>query len=237
MHVRDERVHRFSHTLLSLIRACDVYVAEMALTGEPAVIRHDFRISSAFPPVTYAKMRMQLLKSFGLDIAPYDRVHPVVLMGMLAQRVLAEDHQVSLDEHLWSVARSAGVPVRGLESVEEQLATLTAIEPLPVCRQLRRLATSPTSLRRQTAAVLRSYMKGDIHGLYQMTRASLRELRKPILVARNRRMVRRIIGLDPTRAHFIAVGAAHLGGARGIIAVLRRLGWRIRPVDPASMPV
>jgi hypothetical protein len=74
------------------------------------------------------------------------------------------------------------------------------------------------------------YAEGDMNGLYRMTRASLHGLRRPVLYARNARMVRRIIGLDPTQATFIAVGAAHLGGRFGIIAGLKRLGWRVRAV-------
>jgi uncharacterized protein YbaP (TraB family) len=230
MHARDDRAFRLAASLYPRIEACDRYVGEMELTGEPARIQHDFRISGAFPARAYSKMQAQLQTSFGLDIGLYDRVHPVAVMGMLAHRVLAEDRQVSLDEHLWAHARDKGIPVGGLESVDEQLAILAAIDPLPVCRQLRQLARRPEGLRRQTARMIGRYAEGDMNGLYRMTRASLHGLRRPVLYARNACMVRRIIGLDPTRATFIAVGAAHLGGRFGIIAGLKRLGWRVRAV-------
>lgn len=230
MHVRDERVHRIGAELYPLICACDAYVGEMELAGPSVNLRHDVSISGAFRPKVYRKMRAQLLKSFGLDIRLFDRLHPVVVMSLLAQRVLSDDHQVSLDEHLWHYAETRGIPVSGLESVDEQLSVLAAIDPLPVCVQLRRLSQRPATLRRQTTRTLRKYLGGDVHGLYRMTRASLHQLRRPVLYDRNRRMVRRLIGLDPTRSFFIAVGAAHLGGQKGLIAGLKGYGWDVRPV-------
>lgn len=230
MHARDDRAFRLATSLYPHIEACDRYLGEMELSGEPARIQHDFRISAVFPARTYAKMRAQLYKSFGLDIGLYDRVHPVAVMGMLAHRVLADDRQVSLDEDLWVHAREKGLPVGGLESVAEQLAILAAIDPLPVCRQLRQLARRPEGLRRQTGRMIGRFVDGDLNGLYRMTRASLHGLRRPVLYARNACMVRRIIGLDPTESVFIAVGAAHLGGRFGIIAGLKRLGWHVRAV-------
>ncbi len=112
----------------------------------------------------------------------------------------------------------------------EQLAILAAIDPLPVCRQLRQLSRRPEAMRRQTTRMIGRYAEGDMDGLYRMTRASLHGLRKPVLYARNAHMVRRIIGLDPTQSAFIAVGAAHLGGRFGLLAGLKRLGWRVRAV-------
>ena len=141
MHVRDDRVHRLAGTVEPLIRASDVFVGEMEIQGGTLDLQSDSRISEAFSPKAYAKMRRQLLKSFGLDILAFDRVHPLVVSSLLSQRVLAADHAVSLDERLMQMARASGIPVTGLETLQEQVRVLERIDPGPVCRQLRRLAT------------------------------------------------------------------------------------------------
>jgi len=209
----------------------------MEVPDGPIDLPSDFRISAVFSPKAYTKMRRQFLKSYGLDILAFDRVHPLVVSSLLSQRVLAAEHAVSLDERLMEMARASGIPVTGLETLHEQVQVLERIDPAAVCRQLKRLASRPWALRRQTEASLAAYLRGDLRGLYRRSRRSLHGLRDLVLKDRNRRMVRRLVELDHGRTYFIAVGAAHLAGRDGLLVALRRLGWMVNPVDIGPDPI
>ncbi|MGI4858820.1 MAG: TraB/GumN family protein, partial [Janthinobacterium lividum] len=51
-----------------------------------------------------------------------------------------------------------------------------------------------------------------------------------ILFQRNRRFAARMQALaQPRRPVFVAVGALHLGGPRGVLQLLRAAGYRVRP--------
>jgi uncharacterized protein YbaP (TraB family) len=57
----------------------------------------------------------------------------------------------------------------------------------------------------------------------------MHELRKRIIYLRNESMVRRILSFDTSNSYFITVGAGHLSGKKGILTMLRKAGYQVKP--------
>ena len=72
------------------------------------------------------------------------------------------------------------------------------------------------------------YLKGRIHKLYQLSKSSMQELRKKVIYERNRNMASVIDHLDSTKQNFITAGAGHLSGKYGLIALLKKSGWKLK---------
>jgi uncharacterized protein YbaP (TraB family) len=51
-----------------------------------------------------------------------------------------------------------------------------------------------------------------------------------MLFDRNRKWIARIQKMMADKPTFFAVGAAHLGGEKGVIALLRKEGYTLRPI-------
>lgn len=129
----------------------------------------------------------------------------------------------------------------GLETLNEQMMSfgnLTLDEQREMLEQV--MAQSP----QQNAADLRRihalWRAGDAERLYDWQQRKSRLLARDqatsdavdnrIVYRRNRRYVARIVALvTPRRPVFVAVGALHLGGRRGVLALLRAKGYQIRP--------
>lgn len=231
MHIRDERVYQFCQGLYPLILEADVYVGEMDLhpldiqTHGPA-----YTIQEQYTPSAYAKIRKQLMKSFQVDVERYAHLHPLMILSVITQNILVNDHAVSLDEHLWNYARDHQRQLQGLETTQEQLTLLHSIDPIPLYKQIEMISSRPSGIRKFTSKALDYYVKGEIHLLYQMTRSSMHELRKRIIYNRNEVMVTRMLSFDPAMRYFITVGAGHLSGPMGIISRLRKHGYKIRAI-------
>jgi hypothetical protein len=231
MHIRDERVYRFCDGIYPLILKADVYVGEMDLDPVDGLITGaPYAMQAFFRPGIYSKLRRQLLKSFRLDIDRYAHLHPLMIMSAISQTILSQDHAVSLDEHLWNFARDNQRELQGLESVHEQVTLLHFIPPEPLYTQIRNISSRPEMIRKFTDKALGCYVRGDIHHLYQLTKSSMHALRKRIIYDRNKLMAQRIGDFDLSRSYFISVGAGHLSGPLGLIALLRRKGWKVLPV-------
>ena len=232
MHIRDNRVYQFGEKLYPLITDSDVYVGEMELEHQPdLMITNQYDLKKHLSVSAYEKMRKHFLKSIKIDIERFVHVHPLLAISAVSQSLLEAEHQVSLDEHLWHFAKNIGKEVTGLETYEEQVTLLHSLDPVPLYRQLLKISQSPSGIGRQTHRTLNWYMKSDIHQLYRLTKSSMHGLRKKIIYDRNQVMAKRILEFSQAKTYFIAVGAGHLSGKYGILALLKHAGWKIRPID------
>ncbi len=231
MHVRDNRVYQLCRDIYPMILQSDRYVGEMdLLPGELTSLTVPYELRNHFNLNDYFKIRKQVLTSFRLDIEKYVHLHPLILLSAISQSILEADHVVSLDEHLWNYARDNQVPQLGLESVNEQMEILHSIDPVPMYKQLKDIASKPWTIRKSTNKALELYLKGEIHLLYRLTKSSMHRLRKKIIYERNTRMANRMTQFDHSLGYFYTVGAGHLSGRSGLISLLRKQGFKVKPV-------
>jgi uncharacterized protein YbaP (TraB family) len=135
-------------------------------------------------------------------------------------------------------AAGAGLKVVGLESLGQQLSFL---EEMPEDQQLSLLDQALDEYGRVGEVhdqMVESYLAGDLRALVEQVDEQLEELtpeaRRYFLAegieARNQRMVSAALPLLKDSRVFIAVGALHLPGDAGLIALLRREGFELSPL-------
>ncbi|MGI4983732.1 MAG: TraB/GumN family protein [Janthinobacterium lividum] len=128
----------------------------------------------------------------------------------------------------------------GLETLNEQMR---AFDTLTLAEQREMLEQDLAQAPQQNAADLRRvhalWRAGDAQRLFDWQREKSAQLaRDPavsaavddkILFQRNRRFAARMQALaQPRRPVFVAVGALHLGGPRGVLQLLRAAGYQVR---------
>jgi uncharacterized protein len=184
-------------------------------------------------PATFALVSTRL-EGLGLPVEPLKRFKP----WALALTLLAFEWQkagfageLGLDRHFYDRARAEGKAVQGLETLEFQISRFDELE---AADQERLLAQTMKELDSQIADVSRiaqAWKAGDVTTMEQLVLRDLktdRRMYERMLVDRNRDWLPRIDALftRPGRA-FVVVGAAHLVGPDGLIAMLRSLGYTV----------
>jgi uncharacterized protein YbaP (TraB family) len=135
-------------------------------------------------------------------------------------------------------AAGSGLLVVGLETLEEQLAFL---EELPTQRQLELLDHAVEESDRVDEVhreMVELYLRGSLGELEQLALEQLEGLAPATrdyfveegVMARNRRMAGRALELLATDTVLIAVGALHLPGDGGLLALLDEAGYELRPL-------
>jgi uncharacterized protein YbaP (TraB family) len=237
MHVRDQRAFAGLGQVYEAIEACDGFALEIDLnqgghTPDPELFRlpGQNRLTDYISPRQFKRLRTILHKAFGIDIAFFTHFRPLLLIELLTERILQEEQPLFLDAHLWDYATERGKVTSGIESREEQETLLQRI-PLEVqVRMLLDIGRRVRHFRRQLNHMTALYEAGDLKRLYQVSRHSAGELRKSMLFDRNHIMASRIAPLIAGQPTFIAVGAAHLWGGKGILRLLKLQDIRIKPV-------
>ncbi|ALK32173.1 TraB/GumN family protein [Burkholderia plantarii] len=135
--------------------------------------------------------------------------------------------------------KKKGARVVGLETLAEQMRAFTG---LTLAEQREMLAQDIVQTPAQNAADVQALHRlwriGDADALAAWASAKSERLARSrpvadaidnkILYERNRRFAARSIALaGPNRPLFVAVGALHLGGPKGVIELLKRQGFRV----------
>jgi uncharacterized protein YbaP (TraB family) len=140
------------------------------------------------------------------------------------------DPALGLDRHFLDRAPSAGKSVRTLETALEQIDVLERLSPqlqdALVSATLDGAETELTQIRRIAAA----WKAGEPAPIEQLLLSEMKatpEVYETLLLARNRRWVPQIEDCLATHRCFVVVGAAHLVGTDGLVALLRARGFTV----------
>jgi hypothetical protein len=256
VHMTDERVTTLSPATVSALdasRRVALEVADMSpgalsgAIGKVAPLLLNLAgpgLAASLEPHEYQKVRQALTKT-GLPEQLISAVRPWLVYMLLSlsdceRRRAAAGIQV-LDQRLAAEAKRRGIEPVGLETMESQLKAMAAV---PDARQLEMLRVSLKLIDRiddmmETMVLLYTRRQmglawpfnlaiAEKHGI---PRASYAEFESEIIVKRNKLMLEKAMPLIDQGAAFVAVGALHLVGEHGLVALLRENGYRVTAVE------
>jgi uncharacterized protein YbaP (TraB family) len=119
----------------------------------------------------------------------------------------------------------------GLETIDFQLSLF---EKLPMSTQIGMLKEDYESGLNSYDALLALYLKEDLEGLGAMMleeTAQYPEFNELLLLARNRSWIAPMSSQMQKESTFFAVGAGHLGGPEGVVALLKAQGYTLTPIQ------
>lgn len=175
---------------------------------------------------------VELLASYGIAEDDADRLKPWAAYTTLS--LPPGQNGVPLDLVLLATARKTTQRQFGLESLAEQTAVFESLSRADQTVLLTESVCHYKVLQSDTQGLVDYYAKGDLAGLYRAankyTSATNERLLKALVIDRNQRMIERMQPYLARGDAFIAVGALHLPGAKGLLAQLAARGYRVSPV-------
>jgi uncharacterized protein len=156
-----------------------------------------------------------------------------------SDRKLQADHRQGIDAYFLESAYRRKRTIIELESVQEQVSAFAAGSSEEQVRQLEARVTQIENLDSVLADLINAWRSGNAAELerlrdrYFPLHGPLRQLRQRMLVERDERMARRLLGYShtlPEGQYFVVVGAFHLVGADNMLEQLARLGFSVRTV-------
>lgn len=138
-----------------------------------------------------------------------------------------------LDAWLFTIGRKSGKWVGGIEDVADQAGLF---QDLVDKSDIQNMVNTPAqdeqkSLSKGIDKLTQLYLDQDLDEIERYTNSNTSEEKKDrLLTRRNIKMARRMDSLSHIRSMFLAVGAAHLPGDSGVIALLRGRGFTVTPV-------
>ncbi len=184
------------------------------------------------------------LKAHGIALTLVDRMKPWMIASFVSLPACEMQRKAAgvsfLDKKIAEDAVAGGKQLVGLETMQQQLQ---AMNDLPVKFHLKALIDTLDLGKRMddiTATMLDLYASGDIGMIVPMLSATTADtggsasdyaaFEQRIVTDRNHVMAARSASSFARGGVFMAVGALHLPGKEGVIALLRDEGYTVTPV-------
>lgn len=233
MHVKDKRVFGFSDSVMLAIKKCKSFALEIHPDSTVKML-FDFLgnrdtswdLHKMLTKGEYEKLSKKFEARNGYKMR--DNMNPVLAETMMEpEHSKPDDKESFVDAYLYGIARSMHKSMYGLENISYQLNKAFGSKDQIKQRLLGLLENGGDEMN-NSEQLIKIYSTGNLQNIQKYINQHAPADSE--LIARNKVMATGIIKHAREAPIFVAVGAAHLPGDDGVIALLRNEGYTVEPV-------
>jgi len=242
IHSDDPAVLKLAAPVQDVFKAADAVVVEALLDmdamlySSKAMLLADGRLLSQITGQDLFAQTAGSIAARGIPAVVLEHMKPWAAAVTLS--IPAQGTGMVLDRVLYERALQAGKPVHGLETIREQLAIF---DELPEDRQLDLLRDAVENFPdfdAMYAELLAAWRQRDLDHLLSINKEMLQagdrqfaaDIQERVVTGRNHVMAERMEPYLKAGNAFVAVGALHLPGKEGLLALLRQRGYSVRAI-------
>lgn len=215
--------------------------AAIAALRTAALLPDSVRLRNFYTEDEYQRIDEALRLTLGMGLDKLGRMKPSHLTEMYRVELLKKwadyDDEHSSQHFFEAVAESQGKPVHGLDDIGETMYMLFDREPFHwQCTELLHIIDYPEREVKQAKALRDLYQQGRLLDLsYQVSgpdnQSTISYSDYQVYCKRNKEWVNRLRPYLRQGSTFIVLDATYIGGDKGLIALLREAGYRVKPVN------
>jgi uncharacterized protein YbaP (TraB family) len=235
VHVKDRRVFNFSDSVMKAMDASSAFVMEIhpdsltkSLLETGSLNRSNSKKQLLTEEQTQAFRERYEIKNGTLPDSSALNNPMMIASVMKADYSKPDDMETFLDAYLYGIARTLKKQVYGLEKTKDQIKLLFGENGSKISEVFDR---DDEADQEQEEKLINVYSHGNIEEISNFLKDDA--LDRFNVDERNKGMVTGILSMLKKHNLFVAVGVAHLPGDQGIIALLRKSGYKLRPVQAA----
>jgi len=186
----------------------------------------------------YKLVEEKLKAASGAQLEAFDRMQPIFLLAQFSsEKIKKADLPMAMDMALAQYAKGYGKPTFGLETIREQMQALGSLSLKDQAKMLVDAARKHGEEGGKddgTDSLMTAYREGKLEIFLDPTRSEMPPaFFHRLVTVRNLTMAHRLDSAMRVRSCFAAVGALHLPGDSGVVALLRAKGWKLTAVPLA----
>lgn len=239
MHLLCEGDFEMSEEMLSKIKSSEVLAMEMDL-DDPTIafkmmgkmkMKGDTSLSDLIPQTRYDSLKSYLKDSLNLPPMMFQKTKPFLIYSLILTKLLP-CKTLMLENEIMKIGK--GKKVVGLETLDFQMGLMDKMSyQLQADYLLETLADKAKSIR-EFNEMAEAYKKRDLEILLKSIDAEkgmMADFENEMLHKRNLAWIPEIKKLVSDKSTFIAVGAGHLGGEKGVLQLLKNEGYTLKVIE------
>ncbi len=200
-------------------------------------MRNDTTLKDLLTPEEYIQVKnfIESKKSI-LPFSVLETYKPLLASSTLLESGLPCGIPVAMEQIIMKEAKQRGKSIEGLETMSYQMSIFDSIPYKIQAEQLLKYTKSTgdkSEAEKELNEMMEAYKDQDLEKLEAIIRKSENGMEKYenlLLFNRNRNWVKKLKTILQDKSVTIAVGAGHLPGEQGLINLLRKEGFKVRPI-------
>jgi hypothetical protein len=166
-------------------------------------------------------------------LAMFQKIKPYFLAALLYPKMLACKDVSGVDQELSKMAKKNNTPTTGLETVQFQASVFDSIPYEWQAKELLKNIDSARQYKIEFAKMVEAYTAHRLDAMESMVDSSgftADKFDDILLLKRNLAWVDKLDSVMAAKPVFIAVGAGHLIGEKGLLQLFKKKGFTVTPV-------
>jgi uncharacterized protein YbaP (TraB family) len=224
----------FSNQLTTAVNRADKVYMEIDM-DDPATIlggmmlmtmKDGKTLQQLYSDADYKKIRQYFTDSLKTPLS-------FILEALLYPKMMPCKLISGVEEELMKVAKTQKKEIKGLETMEFQAGVFDSIPYEEQAKELLQSIDSMASNKKSFNTMMQVYKNqqiNEIENLFSKSESGMENHQDLLLNNRNKNWVGQLKSIMKTNPVFVAVGAGHLVGKQGLIALLRKEGYVVQPL-------
>jgi len=233
---------KFSEQLKkSLVSADEIYM-EMDLDDPSTMLsgllymnmKDGKKLKSLYTPEEYTKVENYFKDSLGMPMMLFQSMKPYFLVAMLYPKMMNCKTASGVEQELMKIAKDNKKEIKGLETMQFQASVFDSIPYEWQAKELLKNIDSFSIYKKEFDTMMLEYKNQKLSAMEKLLAKSEfgsdKKYEEILLTKRNINWVGQLKSIMKKESVFVAVGAGHLVGEKGLINLLKREGYTVEPL-------
>ena len=232
---------RLSDQLKQAVSNSELMYLEMDM-DDPSILLGGFlmmnmkdgkKLEDLYTPEEYQKVNAFFKDTLHMPLGMLQRTKPFFLAAMLYPKMMPCKSVSGVEEELMKLAKEQKKEIKGLETLEFQSAVFDSIPYEEQAKELLKSIDSMSSYQQYFDKMINVYKAQqlqEIEDLFKDSEFGMENHQDILLNNRNKNWVTQLKTIMSAGSVFTAVGAGHLVGKEGLISLLKKEGYTLKPI-------
>lgn len=242
MHILCSEDAQLSPALKNIIRECAQVYLEVdmdnmqELLGAMKYLRMNDgkKLSELITPEEYERVKAYFEKNKSpLPFSMMSRFKPYFITSLIGEQIMSCEKTNGMEQLIIKETKKYDKEIKGLETTKFQASIFDSIPYEKQAKDLVEYIDSIGKYKKVTLQMMDAYRKQDLKLIEELTLSSetgIEDYLDLLLYDRNRRWSEQMPIIMEDRPTLFAVGAGHLPGELGVIKLLQKSGYTVKPL-------
>ena len=232
----------FSQQLQNSVKESDEIYMELDLDDPSTMLsgllymnmKDGKKLKDLYSPSDYKKVESYFNDTLHSPLMLLERMKPYFLVALLYPKMMNCKTSSGVEEELVKLAKEDKKEIQGLETMEFQASVFDSIPYDWQAKELLKNIDSFSEYKKEFDTMIIQYKNQELNAMEKALSKSEfgsdSKYEDLLLTNRNKNWVKQLKDIMKKESVFVAVGAGHLAGDKGLISLLRKEGYTVVPV-------